>query len=116
MDNVKISELPSASQLNDEDLLVIVQGDTTKNITAEKVKDKFGGSVTLYTDFGYNEDGSVTQKFFTEEVEKKQDELVSGVNIKTINGNDITGAGNVEISGDPELITTEEFNNKWEDA
>lgn len=33
----------------------------------------------------------------------KQDRLVSGENIKTINGNDITGSGNIEIKGGGEL-------------
>ena len=37
------------------------------------------------------------------ELEGKQDRLVSGVNIKTINGNDITGSGNIEIKGGGEL-------------
>lgn len=34
-----------------------------------------------------------------EKVEAKQDKLVSGTNIKTINGQDVTGAGNIEIEG-----------------
>ena len=34
-----------------------------------------------------------------EEVNGKQDELISGENIKTINGNSILGSGNIEIQG-----------------
>ena len=33
------------------------------------------------------------------EIKTKQDELVSGVNIKTINGASILGAGDISISG-----------------
>ena len=33
------------------------------------------------------------------EIKTKQDELVSGVNIKTINGASILGAGDIHISG-----------------
>lgn len=33
------------------------------------------------------------------EIKTKQDELVSGTNIKTINGASILGAGNISISG-----------------
>lgn len=34
-----------------------------------------------------------------EEVETKQDKLVSGTNIKTVNGNSLLGEGNIEIQG-----------------
>lgn len=33
------------------------------------------------------------------EIDNKQDQLVSGTNIKTINGNDILGSGNIQIQG-----------------
>lgn len=33
------------------------------------------------------------------EIKTKQDELVSGTNIKTVNGASILGAGNISISG-----------------
>lgn len=33
-----------------------------------------------------------------DKVDKKQDELISGVNIKTINGESILGEGNIELS------------------
>ena len=40
------------------------------------------------------------------EVSAKQDTLVSGTNIKTINGNSILGSGNIEIkSGGLEYLT-----------
>lgn len=39
--------------------------------------------------------------------EKKQDELVSGTNIKTINGNSILGEGNIEIQGGEGSLSAE---------
>lgn len=44
----------------------------------------------------------------------KQDTLVSGTNIKTINGNNILGEGNVDI--EPTILTETEFNNLWENS
>lgn len=149
----------------------------------------------LYTDFGNNEDGAVTQKFFTEQFnslssaknlpgkvfydidsviyqsdsvtvnyatkdlvsgaestkdlvlsaattgqagvmtkaqvealekavrdiesieDSKQDKLVSGVNLKTVNHETLLGEGNIDIEGgEPDAITPEEFNNIWETA
>ncbi|WP_338966276.1 MULTISPECIES: hypothetical protein [unclassified Spiroplasma] len=43
----------------------------------------------------------------------KQDKLISGTNIKTINGNSLLGSGNISISGDSwELINYPEANEK----
>lgn len=39
-------------------------------------------------------------KFLKTKIEAKQDKLVSGTNIKTINGNSLLGSGDVSISGD----------------
>jgi hypothetical protein len=50
----------------------------------------------------------------TEQLNTKQDTLVSGTNIKTINGQSLLGEGNIEIQGggtitvDSELSTTSE--------
>lgn len=49
-----------------------------------------------------------------EEVAEKQDKLVSGTNIKTVNGNSLLGEGNVDV--EPTTITEEEFNNLWENS
>ena len=40
----------------------------------------------------------VTESELTNELDAKQNTLVSGVNIKTINGSSILGDGNIEIS------------------
>lgn len=43
-----------------------------------------------------------------EEVREKQDKLVSGVNIKTVNHQDLLGAGNINLSINPENYYTKE--------
>lgn len=43
--------------------------------------------------------GGVTQKQLQDGLATKQDKLVSGTNIKTINGSSILGSGNITISG-----------------
>ena len=40
-----------------------------------------------------------TKNAINNKLTKKQDKLVSGTNIKTINGNSLLGSGNMEISG-----------------
>lgn len=37
MDEIKVSQLPSASQINDEDLLMIIQNNTNKKVPASEV-------------------------------------------------------------------------------
>lgn len=46
------------------------------------------------------------------EVEAKQDKLTSGTTIKTVNGNSLLGAGNVQIDV-PTEMTAEEFEQAW---
>lgn len=53
----------------------------------------------LTNDSGYITNAALTDLATKEEVSAKQDTLVSGTNIKTINGNSILGAGNIEIQG-----------------
>ena len=48
--------------------------------------------------------GKLTVENFNKEFEAKQDALVSGTNIKTINGKSIVGSGNIIISGYPEVF------------
>lgn len=38
-------------------------------------------------------------------VQNKQDELISGENIKTINNESILGSGNIQVSGGPNIFT-----------
>lgn len=53
----------------------------------------------LTNDSGYITNAALTDLATKEEVSAKQDTLVSGTNIKTINGNSILGEGNIEIQG-----------------
>ena len=53
----------------------------------------------LTNDSGYITNAALTDLATKEEVSAKQDTLVSGTNIKTINGNSILGAGNIVIEG-----------------
>ena len=45
-------------------------------------------------------------------IKNKQDKLVSGTNIKTINGASILGSGNIEITGEGGSIDTSSFATK----
>ena len=50
-------------------------------------------------------------------VDGKQDTLVSGTNIKTINGTSLLGSGNIDIQGggsDVEAFTAAEVQTIWE--
>lgn len=73
MTEIKVSELPEASQINNNDLIMIVQSGINKKIT---------------------KDNSLNPL-----VEGKQDTLVSGTNIKTINNTSLLGSGNISIEG-----------------
>lgn len=42
----------------------------------------------------------VTETLLSSELEKKQDKLVSGINVRTINGNSILGSGDIVIKND----------------
>ena len=53
----------------------------------------------LDNDSGYITNAALTDLATKEEVSAKQDTLVSGTNIKTINGNSILGEGNIVIQG-----------------
>lgn len=53
----------------------------------------------LTNDAGYITNSALTDLATKEEVSAKQDTLVSGTNIKTINGNSILGEGNINIEG-----------------
>ena len=73
---------------------------TSNNLTANKViisnnDGKIDVSNVTSDELGYL--SGVTSAVQTQ-INSKQDELVSGTNIKTLDGNDILGAGNLELS------------------
>lgn len=57
---------------------------------------KIGGGTVSNTEFGYLD--GVTSSIQTQ-IDSKQATLVSGTNIKTINGTSVLGSGNISISG-----------------
>jgi len=72
--------------------------------TNATVEDPSFNAIYLYSDQAYVWDGNSLELFELEEYQRK---LVSGVNIKSINGNTILGSGNLAIK------TYQEFNNSW---
>ena len=85
MANQKISELSAITVIDDTDVLAIVDGSAlqTKKISVTQVK-----ALAPVQSVNRNT-GSVSV----------QPTLVSGTNIKTINGESVLGAGNIEVSG-----------------
>jgi hypothetical protein len=85
MPDSKITELPAIASLVDADVLPIVDltDDTTKKVTISQIK------ATAPVQSVNGSTGSVSV----------QPTLVSGTNIKTINGESVLGAGNIVVSG-----------------
>ena len=63
----------------------------------DKVKE--GDVVEVDTSLSSTSKNPVQNKVVTSALSNKQDKLISGTNIKTINGQSILGSGNIEISG-----------------
>lgn len=123
MANIKISQLPAkGANLEATDLLEVSEfngtGYVTKSITGQEIIDSAsgGGGVTDITvnaplattggttpDLSIYEADGTTDGFITaidwNTFNDKQDLLVSGTNIKTINGSSVLGSGNLTISG-----------------
>ena len=74
---------------------VVNTGDTPIPIEDSKLKFTSGGAFTMKEDL----DGKIGA--LNNKINNKQDKLVSGENIKTINGQDILGSGNVYLEVDP---------------
>lgn len=73
--------------------VVSSSGDTFQNIIVS------GSNSTGSLSLSYKIDNFAGNDTVQSALIKKQDNLVSGTNIKTINGNSILGSGNLEISG-----------------
>lgn len=123
MANIKISQLPAkGANLEATDLLEVSEfngtGYVTKSITGQEIIDSAsgGGGVTDITvnaplattggttpDLSIYEADGTTDGFITaidwNTFNDKQDLLVSGTNIKTINGSSVLGSGDLTISG-----------------
>jgi hypothetical protein len=120
--SVKISQLPEkGANLEATDLLEVSEfngtGYVSKSITGQEIIDSVtGGGVTNITtnaplsttggttpDLAISEADASTDGFITavdwNTFNDKQDELVSGTNIKTINGSSVLGSGDLVVSG-----------------
>lgn len=64
---------------------------------ASKITDKTPSDKVINTEDGANR--NLILDYIDQEVGTKQDELVSGTNIKTLNGESLLGSGNIAISG-----------------
>jgi hypothetical protein len=121
--SIKISQLPAkGANLEATDLLEVSEfngtGYVSKSITGQEIIDASagGGGVTDITvnaplsttggttpDLAISEADASTDGFITavdwNTFNDKQDELVSGTNIKTINGSSVLGSGDLVVSG-----------------
>lgn len=78
------------------------------------------GIAKLYTTTGNNTDGAVDQATITTQLSGKQETLVSGTNIKTINNNSLLGSGDITIDSLPsqtgqsgKFLTTDGTDASW---
>lgn len=96
MAEVKISQLTSGTTLDGTELVPIVQGGATVKMTTQDIADLGGGGGTAWGDIT----GTLsTQTDLQTALDAKQDDLISGTNIKTINGSSVLGSGDLTISG-----------------
>lgn len=103
MADIKISSLASATSITGTDLVPVVQTGANKKATLSVVKDYVIADSSLLKDTAIG----VTVQGYDAELTSwaaiapsaKQDTLVSGTNIKTINGSSLLGAGDLTISG-----------------
>lgn len=99
MANIKISQLPAkGANLGAQDLVEVAEftgtGYVSKSITGQEIIDAATPAATTW--------GSITGTLSTQTdlqtaLDAKQDDLVSGTNIKTINSNSLLGSGNISV-------------------
>lgn len=101
--NLGASTSQSISQLGQSKQDKLTSGTTIKTINGESVLGSgnivIGGSGGDVTKAYVDEKDAELQSVIEDLDGVKQDKLSSGINIKTINGQSILGAGNIEISG-----------------
>lgn len=121
MANVKISDLPASSTpLTGAELVPIVQSGVTKQTTVQDIANKgvasvsgtapitsSGGSTPTISMPPANAitDGYLTAAYWSS-FNSKQAELVSGSNIKTVNGNSLLGSGDLVITSGSGSVTS----------
>ena len=81
----------------------LISGHNIKTINGQDLLGPGGieisGGGTVDSELNETSENPVQNKVITTALNGKQDSLVSGTNIKTINGNSILGEGNIEITG-----------------
>lgn len=81
----------------------LISGYNIKTINGQDLLGQGGieisGGGTVDSELSETSENPVQNKVITTALNGKQDTLVSGTNIKTINGNSILGEGNIEITG-----------------
>ena len=81
----------------------LVSGHNIKTINGQDVLGlgniEISGGGTVDSELSETSENPVQNKVITTALNGKQDSLVSGTTIKTINGNSILGEGNIEITG-----------------
>lgn len=101
MSNIKISQLPvKGANLAAADLLEVSEftgtGYVSKSITGQEIIDAASGGGV---DWGDITGTLSSQTDLQTALDAKQDDLVSGTNIKTINGSSVLGSGDLVVGG-----------------
>jgi len=102
MSNIKISQLPvKGANLAAADLLEVSEftgtGYVSKSITGQEIIDAASGGGGV--DWGDITGTLSSQTDLQTALDAKQDDLVSGTNIKTINGSSVLGSGDLVVGG-----------------
>ena len=94
-------EASIAQKANSADLATVATSGSYDDLSDKPTIPTVPTNVSAFTnDAGYlTQHQDISNLATKAEVNAKQDELVSGTNIKTINGNTILGEGNIEIQG-----------------
>ena len=112
-------EVTNIEQMSDEQLDALKVGDVVQKITGEQkhnyivtYKEEKHGICLSYFACGYLETVSYDYVgghwvFNSKDVCETQEKLVSGTNIKTINGTSVLGSGNIAIQGGTQLYKHE---------
>lgn len=83
----------------------LISGHNIKTINGQDVLGQgdiaISGGGTVDSELSETSENPVQNKVITAALNGKQDSLVSGINIRTINGLDVLGQGNIKITGGP---------------
>ena len=89
----------------------------TSRVVYEALKDiGTGGSGTVDQTYNPESENAQSGKAVAKAVSDKQDSLVSGINIKTINNQSILGSGNITIEGGSDVEVDQTYNPTSENA